>query len=44
MPVKPVDQLTIMNDILFSTVMRKEEFCKPLLEYILNVKFGNWNT
>ncbi len=38
MAVKPIDQLTIMNDFLFSTVMRKEEYCKPLLEYILNVR------
>ena len=38
MSLKPFDQLTIMNDFLFSTVMRKEEFCKPLLEYILKVK------
>lgn len=38
MAVKPIETLTIMNDFLFSTIMRKEEFCKPLLEYILGVK------
>jgi predicted transposase/invertase (TIGR01784 family) len=27
-----------MNDFLFGVVMRKEEFCKPLLEKILGVK------
>ena len=27
-----------MNDFLFSVVMRQEKYCKPLLEYILNVK------
>ena len=33
-----IDRLTIMNDFMFSTVMKKEEFCIPLLEAILGVK------
>lgn len=35
---KPIEELTIMNDFLFSVVMRQEKYCKPLLEYILKVK------
>lgn len=35
---KPIEELTIMNDFLFGVVMRQEQFCKPLLEYILKVK------
>ena len=27
-----------MNDFLFDVIMRQEQFCKPLLEYILKVK------
>lgn len=27
-----------MNDFIFSVVMQQEQFCKPLLEYILKVK------
>ena len=38
MAVKPIEQLTIMNDFLFSTIMQQEKYCKPLLEYILKVK------
>ena len=38
MPTIDFDKLTIMNDFMFGTVMRKEEFCKPLLEMILGVK------
>ena len=38
MPTIDFDKLTIMNDFMFGTVMRKEEFCKPLLETILGVK------
>lgn len=33
-----LDELTIMNDFLFCVIMRQEKYCKPLLEYILNVK------
>ena len=33
-----IDSLTIMNDFMFSTVMKKEEFCIPFLEAILGVK------
>ena len=35
---KPIEKLTLMNDFLFSVVMRQERFCRPLLEYILGVK------
>ncbi len=35
---KPIEELTIMNDFLFGVIMRQEQFCKPLLEYILKVK------
>ena len=35
---KSLQDLTLMNDFLFSVVMRQEQFCKPLLEYILKVK------
>ena len=35
---KPIEELTIMNDFLFGVVMRQEQYCKPLLEYILKVK------
>ena len=34
---KPIEKLTIMNDFLFDVIMRQEQFCKPLLEYILKV-------
>lgn len=34
----PIEELTIMNDFLFGVVMRQEQFCKPLLEYILRFK------
>lgn len=33
-----VQSVTIMNDFLFSTIMRQEKYCKPLLELILDVK------
>ena len=35
---KPIEELTIMDDFMFSAVMRQEKLCKPLLEYILKVK------
>ena len=35
---KSIQELTLMNDFLFSVVMRQERFCRPLLEYILKVK------
>lgn len=35
---KSLQDLTLMNDFLFSVVMRQEQFCKPLLEYILKVR------
>lgn len=33
-----LQELTIMNDFMFGVVMRQEQFCKPLLEYILEIK------
>ena len=33
-----LQDLTLMNDFMFSVVMQQEQFCKPLLEYILKVK------
>ena len=35
---RSLQDLTLMNDFLFSVVMRQEQFCKPLLEYILKVR------
>ena len=35
---KPIEELTIMDDFMFSAVMRQEKLCRPLLEYILKVK------
>lgn len=35
---KPIEELTIMDDFMFSAVMRQEKLCKPLLEYILKVR------
>ena len=35
---KPLDELTLMNDFIFGIIMRQEKYCKPLLEFILNVK------
>ena len=35
---RSIQDLTLMNDFLFSVVMRQERYCKPLLEYILGVK------
>ena len=35
---KSLQELTIMNDFLFGVVMRQEQFCKPLLEYILGFR------
>ncbi len=36
--VTSLQDLTLMNDFIFSVVMQQEQFCKPLLEYILKVK------
>ena len=33
-----IDELTIMNDVIFGVVMRQEKYCKPLLEFILGIK------
>ena len=35
---RPIEELTIMDDFMFSAVMRQEKLCKPLLEAILNIK------
>lgn len=35
---KPIEELTIMDDFMFSAVMRQEKLCKPLLEFILKVR------
>ncbi len=34
---KPIEELTIMDDFMFSAVMRQEKLCKPLLESIRRV-------
>lgn len=33
-----IDELTIMNGVVFGVVMRQEKYCKPLLEFILGIK------
>ena len=35
---KPIEQLTITDDFMFSVVMRNPQYCKPLLELVLGVK------
>lgn len=36
--IKPLEELTLMDDYMFGAVMRNEVNLKPLLEYILRVK------
>ena len=36
--IKPLEELTLMDDYMFAAVMRDEMNLKPLLEYILKVK------
>ena len=36
--IKPLDELTLMDDYMFAAVMRNAENLKPLLEYILSIK------
>ena len=36
--VKPIEELTIVDDFMFGAVMRNPKYCKPLLEMILGVK------
>ena len=36
--VKPIEQLTIVDDFMFGAVMRNPKYCKPLLEFVLGVK------
>ena len=36
--IKPLEELTLMDDYMFSAVMRDKVNLKPLLEYILKVK------
>ena len=38
---KPLEELTLMDDYMFSAVMRDKVNLKPLLEYILKVKIVN---
>ncbi len=33
-----INDATITNDMIFGVLMRKKEYCKPLLEFILGVK------
>ena len=35
---KPLEELTLMDDYMFGTVMRDKVNLKPLLEYILKIK------
>lgn len=37
---KTLDELTLMDDYMFSVVMQETRFLKPLLEYILQVKIA----
>ena len=36
--IKPLEELTLMDDYMFGAVMRDEANLKPLLEYILKMK------
>ena len=36
--VKPLEELTLMDDYMFGAVMRDEVNLKPLLESILNIR------
>ena len=36
--MKPIEQLTIVDDFMFGAVMRNPKYCKPLLEFVLGVK------
>ena len=38
--IKPLEELTLMDDYMFSVVMSNPENMKPLLEYILGVKIS----
>ena len=38
--VKTIDELTLMDDYMFSAVMRDTRYLKPLLEYILKIKIA----
>ena len=37
-PMKPIEELTIVDDFMFGAVMQDPKLCKPLLELILGVK------
>ena len=39
--VKPLEELTLMDDYMFGVVMRDEVNLRPLLEYILNINIVN---
>ena len=36
--IKPIEELTIVDDFMFGAVMRDPRLCKPLLELVLDVK------
>lgn len=36
--MKPIEELTIVDDFMFGAVMRNPRYCKPLLELVLGVK------
>ena len=36
--IKPLEELTLMDDYMFGAVMRNKENLKPLLESILNIR------
>ena len=36
--VKPIEELTIVDDFMFGAVMSDSRYCKPLLELALGVK------
>ena len=36
--IKPIEELTIVDDFMFGAVMRDPRLCKPLLELVLDIK------
>ena len=38
MRFKPVEELTFIDDFMFTSVMRNKEICKELLERLLKIK------
>ena len=41
MGIKPLEELTIMDDYMFGVVMCDKKNLKPLLEYILKIKIAD---